>query len=99
MSTYARLLLKPGEILRIDGTETLALTCEQGELWLSTASGEEHVLRAGDSAACARGRLLLEGSGSVLLKSRIRQSRYPFPASRLSPYTPLTLALSPTVHK
>ncbi len=74
MQTYARLLLNPGEILRIDGDETLELVCENGEFWITGNSGVDHHLHPGDSAACARGRIVLEGNGTLLLRPLVCHS-------------------------
>lgn len=77
MQTYARLCLHRGEMLRIDGDENLELVCERGEFWLTANSGEDRHLRTGDRAACRRGRILLEGDGTLLLQATLRQSHYP----------------------
>lgn len=77
MQTYARLCLKHGEMLRIDGDENLELVCERGEFWLTANRGEDRHLRTGDRAACHRGRILLEGDGTLLLQAALRQSHYP----------------------
>ncbi|WP_428825178.1 DUF2917 domain-containing protein [Azonexus sp. IMCC34842] len=64
MVTYARFLLYPGEVLRVDGGRPVNIACEQGELWL-TAGREriDHVLRPGERVRCPKGLILIEGSG------------------------------------
>ncbi|UCV02223.1 DUF2917 domain-containing protein [Dechloromonas denitrificans] len=64
MVTYARFLLYPGEVLRVDGGRPVTIACERGELWL-TAGREriDHVLRPGERAQCPKGLILIEGSG------------------------------------
>jgi len=69
MLTYARFLLYPGEVLRLDSTSTLRVCCESGRLWL-TAGGEgiDHDLAADDFAEVPGGRLLIEGDGMAVLR-------------------------------
>lgn len=71
MQTYARLMLHPGEVLRIDGDETLELVCENGEFWITANSGEDHHLHTGESTACTSGRIVLEGHGTLLVRPLI----------------------------
>lgn len=97
MTTYARLLLRPGEILRIDGDETLELVCENGEFWLTANGGEDHYLRSGEHAACQRGRLVLEGNGTLFLRPAIRQSRYRIPSMRAQSLSRLSLKTAPSL--
>ncbi len=68
MQTYARLMLHPSEILRIDGDESLELVCESGEFWITANAGEDSHLCPGESTVCARGRIVLEGEGTLLLR-------------------------------
>lgn len=69
MVTYARLLLYPGEILRLDGDREVAIACEQGELWLTAGvEGVDHDLKAGQRARCPKGRILIEGSGVLAIE-------------------------------
>ncbi|HJV91973.1 MAG TPA: DUF2917 domain-containing protein [Azonexus sp.] len=69
MVTYARLLLYPGEILRLDGDCEVAIACEQGELWLTAGvEGIDHDLKAGQRARCPKGRILIEGSGVLAIE-------------------------------
>jgi hypothetical protein len=69
MLTYARFLLYPGEVLRLDSIRTLRVCCESGRLWL-TAGGEgiDHELGAGHFAELPSGRLLIEGEGVAVLR-------------------------------
>ncbi|HXE37426.1 MAG TPA: DUF2917 domain-containing protein [Azonexus sp.] len=69
MVTYARLLLYPGEILRLDGGREVAIACEQGELWLTAGvEGIDHDLKAGQRARCPKGRILIDGSGVLAIE-------------------------------
>lgn len=80
MVTYARLLLYPGEILRLDGDREVAIACEQGELWLTAGvEGIDHDLKAGQRARCPKGRILIEGSGVLAIEPvDCRQSMGPW---------------------
>lgn len=69
MITYARLLLYPGEILRLDGDRAVAIACEQGELWLTAGvEGVDHDLKAGQRVPVPKGRILIEGSGVLAIE-------------------------------
>lgn len=96
MTTYARLMLHTGEVLRIDGDESLELVCENGEFWLTGNGGEDHHLRPGEHAACQQGRLVLEGNGTLLLRPAIRQSRYRIPAWHPHALSRLSLKTAPS---
>lgn len=62
--TYARFLLYPGEVLRLDGRRPLAVRCEQGRLWVTAGrDGIDHDLGPGQRALCRYGRILIEGDG------------------------------------
>ena len=64
MLTYARLLLYPGEVLRLDGRAPLTILCERGELWVTAGvEGMDHDLKAGQQLRCPNGRILVEGDG------------------------------------
>lgn len=64
MLTYARLLLYPGEVLRLDGHAPLTILCESGELWVTAGvEGTDHDLKAGQQLRCPKGRILVEGDG------------------------------------
>jgi len=64
MLTYARLLIYPGEVLRLDGRAPLTILCERGELWVTTGvEGLDHDLKAGQQLRCPNGRILVEGDG------------------------------------
>lgn len=64
MLTYARLLLYPGEVLRLDGRAPLTILCERGELWVTAGvEGMDHDLKAGQQLHCPNGRILVEGDG------------------------------------
>lgn len=69
MVTYARLLLYPGEILRLDGDRAMAIACEQGELWLTAGvEGVDHDLKAGQRVPVPKGRILIEGCGVLAIE-------------------------------
>ena len=73
MLTYARFLLYPGEVLRLDGRTPLTILCERGELWVTAGvEGMDHDLKAGQQLRCPNGRILVEGDGvlSVLPEAR-----------------------------
>lgn len=66
--TYARLLLRAGEVLRLDTQESLRLLCEQGCLWVTVGEeGVDHALRSGETIICRRGRIVVEGPGELSL--------------------------------
>jgi len=70
MLTYARLLLYPGEVLRLDGCEPLTIYCERGELWVTAGvEGIDHDLKAGQQLRCSSGRILVEGDREAALVS------------------------------
>lgn len=69
MLTYARFLLYPGEVLRLDCIRPLRVCCEAGRLWLTAGvEGIDHDLGAGHFAEVPGGRLLIEGEGDVVLR-------------------------------
>lgn len=86
MLTYARFLLYPGEVLRLDSTSTLRVCCESGRLWL-TAGGEgiDHDLTADDFAEVPGGRLLIEGDGMAVLRIEAHRLRRTLTQLQLSP--------------
>ncbi len=66
--TYARFLLRAGEVLRLDARESLRLLCEQGSLWVTAGEeGVDHALRNGETIVCRRGRIVVEGPGELSL--------------------------------
>ena len=76
--TYARFLLYPGEVLRVDGRERLAIRCEQGGLWLTAGcEGIDHNLSHGEQAICDSGRILIEGQGVLTLAAAAHDCRLP----------------------
>jgi len=71
MLTYARFLLYPGEMLRLDGSTPVTLQCEQGSLWVTAGSeGIDHALGRGEQLVCPSGMILIEGSGALLVMAR-----------------------------
>ena len=69
MITYARLLLYPGEVLRIDADEALEFQSEHGRFWLTADdAGVDHALDDGESSGCVHGRIVVEGEGILLLR-------------------------------
>lgn len=71
MLTYARFLLYPGEILRLDGSTPLTLRCEQGSLWVTAGSeGIDHAFGSGEQLVCPGGTILIEGSGALLVMAQ-----------------------------
>ena len=76
--TYARFLLYPGEVLRVDGRERLAIRCEQGRIWLTAGvEGIDHYLSPGEQAICDSGRILIEGQGVLTLAAAAHDRRLP----------------------
>ena len=68
MVTYARILLYPGEVLRLDSRERMGVGCEQGRLWVTAGTqGIDHDLQAGQQATGLNGRILIEGNGVVAI--------------------------------
>nr|MBL8412354.1 DUF2917 domain-containing protein [Dechloromonas sp.] len=94
MLTYARFLLYPGEMLRLDGSTPVTLYCEQGSLWVTAGrEGIDHALAGGERFVCPAGTILIEGSGTLLVMAK-RQPRLAAVWQRGLPFRNMAL-LSP----
>jgi len=93
--TYARFLLYPGEVLRLDNREPLNILSEQGTLWVTVGEeGIDHDLLPGASISCGAGRVLIEGPGIVALAGTSSRGLH----RAAAPFVNLAL-LAPTLNK
>lgn len=92
--TYARFLLYPGEVLRLDGRRPLAVRCERGRLWVTAGrDGIDHDLGPGQRALGLEGRILIEGDGVAAIENAPAMERRP--ALPRQPFVNLALLAAP----